>query len=336
MAKRLYEHRNITQVGRDLIDVIDPILADYTAQGYVLGLRALYYQLVARDLFPASRRFPLPNGELTANVQKNYKWLGNLLTDARYAGLIDWDHLTDEGREASIRDRGWGSPEGILRAIAQQYRISRWEGQPEYIEVWVEKAALGPIVRQAAGTWDVSSFECKGSPSTSAVYDAANRLREQEAQGKKTTIIYLGDHDPTGVDINRDIQDRLALLRSTAYVDRIALNMDQVIALNPPPSPVKVTDSRTNGYVDTYGTDDCWELDAIDPPTMDALIQDAIRAHVVMSLRRDRLNREAGERAELEAVRDNWPDIRAWMEGEDMIIEPDPIEDDDDEDNEED
>lgn len=323
MSKIAYEHRSITPAGRDLVGVVNGILEDYAAQGYQIGLRGLYYQLIARDLFPANRRFRIPGSDdYSANVQKNYKWLGDLLTDARIAGLIDWDHLVDESREARVGDRGWDSPEDILAAIAQQYKLRRWEGQPEYVEVWVEKAALGPVVRQAATAWDVTTFECKGSPSTSAVWDASRRLRREERAGKKTTVIYLGDHDPTGIDISRDIADRLALFRSTTFVDRIALNMDQVIALNPPPSPVKVTDSRTTGYIDAFGTDECWELDAIDPPTMDALIQDAIRDHADLAMRQGRLDREAGERAQLEAVHENWPDVLAWMRDEGLAAGP--------------
>jgi hypothetical protein len=320
MTKIAYEDRSITPAGLDLVDVINGILTDYAGQGYQIGLRALYYQLVARDLFPAGRRFRIPGtDEFTANVQKNYKWLGDLLTDARIAGLVDWDHLVDETREARVRDRWWAGPEDFLAQVMSQYKIPRWDGQGEYVEVWVEKAALGPIVRQAAGEWDVTTFECKGSPSTSAVWDAAQRLRRHERAGKKTTVIYLGDHDPTGIDISRDITDRLALFRSTAAVDRIALNMDQVIALDPPPSPVKVTDSRASGYIDTFGTDECWELDAIDPPAMDAMIQDAIRGHVDLEMRQARLDREAGERSWLEAVHDNWPDLLAWMRDENML-----------------
>jgi hypothetical protein len=336
MSKIAYERRSFTPAGLEVVRTAAQICADYAAQGYTLGLRGLYYQFIARNLFPDSRAFELPNGEFTKNVTKNYKWLISLVTDGRVSGIIDWDHIMDEGRDVSLRDRGWDSPEDILRAIAEQYKIPRWEGQPEHVEVWVEKAALGQIIRQAADAWDVTSFECKGSPSTSTIHDAAKRLRSYEARGIKCTIIYLGDHDPTGLDIDRDVRDRLRLFRCVTEVTRIALTMDQVNALNPPPSPVKVTDSRTNGYIDTYGTDECWELDAIDPPTLDGLIQDAIREHVDMDLRQARLDREAGERAQLEAVHENWIDVLAWMQDENMVREPEPAEDGDDSENEED
>lgn len=313
MSKTRYADRSFTPAAREVVRTAAAICADYAAQGYTLGLRGLYYQLIARNLFPDSRAFRLPNGEYTKNDTRNYKWLISLVTDGRVAGLIDWEHVIDENRDPVIRDRGWDSPQDILDAVARQYRIPRWEGQPEHVEIWVEKAALGQIIRQAAGAWDVTSFECKGSPSTSTIHEAARRLREFEAEGIKCTIVYLGDHDPTGLDIDRDIRDRLRLFGCSAEVTRIALTMTQVEDLNPPPSPVKVTDSRANGYIDTYGTDECWELDAIDPPTLDGLIQDAIREHVDMDLRQERLDRERGERRELEAATANWPDLLAFM-----------------------
>jgi hypothetical protein len=332
VSKTAYEQRDFRGAALEVVEVAETICASYAAQGYVLTLRGLYYQLIARDLFPASRRFLIPgsDGDYTANVTKNYKWLTDLVSDARIGGWIDWDHITDEGRVAGIADNGWDSPEDILSGAAQGYHRARWAGQPEHVEVWVEKAALGQVIRQAAGTWDVTTFECKGSPSTSAIHDAARRLRRHEARGVKCTVIYLGDHDPTGIDISRDIQDRLAMYRSHALVDRIALNMDQVLALNPPPSPVKVTDSRAAGYIDAFDTDECWELDAIDPPTLDAMIQEAIREHLDMPLRQEQLDREADERRQLTAVIDHWPDLLAYMQDNDMIAEPEGDEGDED------
>jgi hypothetical protein len=161
------------------------------------------------------------------------------------------------------------------------------------------------------------------------MHDAALRLREQERNGKKTTVIYLGDHDPTGIDISRDVQARLTLFRSSAYVDRIALNMDQVLELNPPPSPVKVTDSRTNGYVETFGTEECWELDAIEPADLDTLIETAILSHLDLDLRQARLAREEQERAILTAIYENFSLVRGYLRDEGLAGDEDGNYDDD-------
>lgn len=316
MSKTMFAEQRFTAAGLAVVTEAERICADYARQGYQLTLRQLYYRFIADDLFPESRRDAVLG---TKNTEKNYKWLGDLVSNGRIGGLIDWSHITDRTRSVSFEDQGWDSPESMLYSASAGYSITHWEGQPEYVEVWVEKEALGQIVRQAARAWDVSSFACKGSPSTSSMHEAALRLRRRERNGQKTTVIYLGDHDPTGIDISRDIQDRLALFRSTADVERIALNMDQVLALNPPPSPVKVTDSRTNGYIERFGTDECWELDAIEPADLDTLIQDAIRAHLDMTLRQARLDQEERERTQLTALYENWADVLGFMRDQGLV-----------------
>lgn len=126
-------------------------------------------------------------------------------------------------------------------------------------------------------------------------------------------------HDPTGLDIDRDIQARLELFGCQAEVRRIALTMDQVDELNPPPSPVKLTDSRTNGYVDRFGTTECWELDALDPDALDTLIQQAVTADLDMSLWRARERQEARDLVELQALADNWASVRRFLDDEGLL-----------------
>ena len=64
-----------------MIETINSILDEYAAQGFRLSLRQLYYQLVARDFIP--------------NTIRSYKNIGNLVSNARQAGHIDWDMIED-------------------------------------------------------------------------------------------------------------------------------------------------------------------------------------------------------------------------------------------------
>jgi hypothetical protein len=144
------------------------------------------------------------------------------------------------------------------------------------------------------------------------MHDAALRIRRQERAGRKATVIHLGDHDPSGIDMTRDIRDRLTTFLTDVTVDRIALNMDQVQELNPPPSPAKVTDSRAAEYIDIYGSDS-WELDAIEPAALDTLVEEAILGHLDRELFDARVAREARERDELVALSDNWDMVRSYL-----------------------
>lgn len=315
MSKFRYAAKTFTPAGLAVVEEAERICTDYAAQGYQLTLRQLYYRFIAGDLFPESRRDAALG---TKNTERNYKWLGGLVSDARLDGLIDWSHVTDRTRRAAGGDYGMGSPAGAIRAWSDAYGITHWDGQPEYVEVWVEKEALADVVSRPARRWDVASFACKGYVSQSAMHDAALRIRRQERAGRKCTIIHLGDHDPSGLDMTRDIRDRLATFLTSARVDRIALNMDQVDELNPPPSPAKITDSRAAEYIDIYG-DDSWELDAIEPAALDTLVDEAIQSHLNRELFDARVEREEREQADLVALSDNWDQIRSWMVDQEMI-----------------
>lgn len=314
-----YAPKTFTSTHLEVISAAEDICSDYARQGYELTLRQLYYQFIARDLFPESRRDKVSG---TKNTEHNYKWLGGLVGDARLAGLIDWDHLEDRTRGSDGGDGGYGSPDRAIRAMADWYNITHWDGQPEYVEVWVEKEALAGVIGRAASRWDVAHMACKGYVSLSAMHESALRLRRQERDGKKCTVLYLGDHDPSGIDMTRDIRDRLDTFRCGAAVKRIALNMDQIDELNPPPSPAKITDSRAADYIAEYG-EDSWELDALDPAALDALVEENILALLDQDLRQQRLDQEQREQAVLRAVSDNFFAITAHLRAEGLLEDED-------------
>jgi hypothetical protein len=281
----------------DIIDLANEICDDYSEQGYNLTLRQLYYQLVAR-------------GHI-ANSQKEYKRVGSIINDGRMAGLIDWDYITDRTRSLSSLAT-WSSPESIVRAVAEQYREDRWRDQPEYVEVWVEKEALADVVARAADARQVPYFCCRGYVSQSEMWAAGQRLVEREDRGKKVTIVHLGDHDPSGLDMTRDIRDRLTLFGSYATVRRIALNMDQIEQYQPPPNPAKITDSRAEAYIEEYGPES-WELDALDPATLNALITDEIGLHLDLSRWEAATAAQLSRKSLLRRTSERWDDVVSWL-----------------------
>ena len=246
----------------ELLALVTQVIDDYQAQGYQLTLRQLYYQLVSRGVIP--------------NEQRQYKKLGEIMTNARLAGLVDWDAIVDRGR-SPVMAAQWDSPADILDAAASRYRVDRWEGQDCCVEVWCEKDALSSVVEPVCDRYHVRFMANRGYSSATAMYDAAKRLYGIAQTGKEVVVIYLGDHDPSGMDMTRDIRDRLDMLAwgTPLNVERIALNFDQVQGYNPPPNPVKLTDSRSNGYQASHGRES-WELDALDPQTLDRLVSETI------------------------------------------------------------
>lgn len=315
MSKICYVPKTFNATALDVIVQAEAICNTYARQGYSLTLRQLYYRFIATDALPESRRDPVSG---TKNTEKNYKWLGSLISDARLAGLIDWDHVEDRGREQHGGDSGWGQPSNIIKYGADNYSITHWNDQPHYVEVWVEKQALEDVVARPAGRWNVGYFACKGYVSQSSMHEAAMRIRTQARRGKECTIIHLGDHDPSGIDMTRDIQDRMYTFGTSVEVVRIALNMDQVEAFDPPPSPAKITDSRAADYIDNYG-DDSWELDALEPATLEDLIESHITSRLDMALYDERIEREERERSVLVAMHENYDTLLDYMRDNGMV-----------------
>ena len=143
MPKIEYVTKNFRRDSLTLIDKINRVIDDYAAQGYSLTLRQVYYQLVARDIIP--------------NTERSYKNLGALISDARLAGLIDWRSIEDRTRNLR-KNSHWESPSSMIDSAAYSYHRDHWEGQKNYVEVWVEKDALIGIVGQISRLLEVSQF----------------------------------------------------------------------------------------------------------------------------------------------------------------------------------
>lgn len=290
----------------------DAILLEYAQQGFNLTLRQLYYQFIARDLFPAA----WVNDKGTKNHDGNYNKLKTIISRAREAGMLDWDHIKDRGRELEIRSH-WVSGRQFLDSVTPQFHIDLWNDQPKRVEVWVEKDALSDVINKACYPLDVPNFACKGYTSASSIWEAAHNrfLRTYHKAGQETVIIHLGDHDPSGVHMTEDIETRLDLFstpmkgnrngRPDITVERIALNMSQIEEFEPPPSPTKEADPRSADYIAEFG-ETCWELDALEPAMLVRLIRDRIERHLDRSLFDARRKYAATERRRLIAIARHW------------------------------
>lgn len=253
-----YVPRNFNKASRKVIEKANDIIAGYAAKGFDLTLRQLYYQFVARALL--------------SNTMKEYKRLGSIINDARLAGLIDWNHITDRTRGLESLSH-WESPSDIVDACAAQFRVDKWASQPLRVEVWIEKEALAGVFQRVCQEFDIPFFSCRGYTSQSEMWAAAQRLKRYTEAGQTPYILHFGDHDPSGLDMTRDIKARLRLFGARVSLERLALNMDQIELYNPPPNPAKATDARFEAYQQEFG-DESWELDALDPDILAGLVRD--------------------------------------------------------------
>lgn len=286
MAREHFKDINFKAESRALIDKCNDIIDDYQQQGLRLTLRQLYYQLVSQNI--------------VKNEERSYKNLSTLVTNARLAGEMDWDAIEDRGRVAE-RAAEFEDLEELVDAALRSYRLPRWKYQQNYVELWVEKQALAGVLQPIAREYHITLMVNKGYSSASAMYESAHRYLANEYRKKHPTdvddehiddaetedsdlqrsfhLLYLGDHDPSGEDMVRDVRERLQMFGADLTVKKVALTMGQVQQHNPPPNPAKVTDPRAEAYIKKFGNHS-WEVDALPPQVLNRLIRRELDALV--------------------------------------------------------
>ena len=257
MTKIAYEERRFAAKTALVIDQANEIMREYDS----MTLRALYYQFVARNYME--------------NTIRNYKKLGDIIRNARMAGKIDWDFMTDRTRSLY----GYTTYDGIgqaFRHASYSYKEDLHHDQFNYIEVWCEKDALTGTINRPCNERRINYFPTKGYPSISALKDAADRFQHQIDMGKNVIILYLSDLDPEGIAMPKTVQETFYTMGVAVDIERIGLTLEQVRRYNPPSSVAKATSSRLQDYIDEIGTDEVWELDALSQDVTRALIADRL------------------------------------------------------------
>jgi hypothetical protein len=262
MATERYQRFNFADSTLSLIDTMNKIIAAYVAKGFVLTVRQLYYQLVARDVIE--------------NTQKSYKRVTSIANDARLAGLMDWDAIEDRTR-SFVRRQRWDNGKHIMNAAANSYHIDMWERQARRVFVIIEKEALVGVLTPTCNKLDTPILAARGYPSCTVLRDFAIEDILPSIDEQDITVLHLGDHDPSGIDMTRDLTDRISLFcRQPVELVRLALTMEQVEERQPPPNPAKTTDSRFKDYMERYG-EESWELDALPPEYLVELVEREIQ-----------------------------------------------------------
>lgn len=242
-----------------------------------ITLRQLYYRLVSRHIIP--------------NTVNSYKRLSRIMVKAREQGDAPVNCIEDRSRRIIGRgDTGYCSAEEYLKAKLSSlqdswkgFSMPMWEEQPRNVLISLEKDALSRLVSRVANRYSVRTFPTRGYPSFSYVQRMANYIQNQLG-GKPTAVLYFGDFDPSGVDIERDLSQRLEKYGATQFkVKRIALTPDQIRDHQLPPMPVKRSDARSEGFLEEFG-DRAVELDALDPNRLQRLVEEAILEQIDVKL----------------------------------------------------
>jgi hypothetical protein len=237
----------------DLIDAATRVLKEQ----HPMTIRQLFYQLVSRGTLP--------------NNIKSYQLVSRIMTKAREDGRIDFDYIVDRSRPA-YSPNVWADAGGYAEAVKRGYRKDYWSMQPNHVEILVEKDAIIGSIEPVTDELGVTIRVGRGFQSTTRIHEIADHLKRIE---KPITIFYLGDHDPSGVAIENDLESRLREYGATFRIRRLAIFKKDINAFKLPPLRIKDTDSRATSFRSEYGTD-CVELDALPPEELRRRLRQAI------------------------------------------------------------
>jgi hypothetical protein len=298
--KRCFIPKTFYKKTAELLAECDAICTMYAEKGYTLTLRQLFYQLVATNRIE--------------NTVREYKNLGVVVTDGRYAGVLDWEHITDRIRVIKRKAR-WQDVEDFVNSVAPQFHVDTWQEQTYRPEVWIEKDALIELAEEACEPLDIPYVAVKAYNSASAMWEAAKRFREYQRDGQMPLILHLGDHDYTGDDCSRFLQERMELLTGGAVeLNRLALNASQIEKYELPPQPGKQSDPRFKGYLAKHHTTEVWELDALRPDVIVEIIENGIRRVLDEDVRQPYLAEAAEGRELLQTVSDKWSEVKRLVQ----------------------
>ncbi len=225
-----------------------------------MTVRQVFYQATVRGLIP--------------KTENGYQMVTTALADMRRDGLLPFDWIADATRWMR-RPRAYSNIAHALAETAKFYRRRLWDDADAYVEIWIEKDALTGVIDVVTSDYDVPLMSAKGYPSLSFLHSAA----EQMAREKRPCFIYqFGDHDPSGVDAARAIEQSLRDMapRAEIHFERRAVTPAQIDAWRLPSRPTKASDPRSKKWTGGASV----ELDAIDPETLRGLVRTCIEQHV--------------------------------------------------------
>lgn len=225
------------------------------ASGYAMTLRQLYYALVSTGAIPKNEAV--------------YGKLKRVMRDLREDGTVPWDWLVDHTRSV-FQVRTFDGIEGLLADAATLYRRDLMRHQGAAIQLWAESDSIGSVINQVANRYTIPTFIGRGYAARGYLWSAAKDAIAAHEAGKTVVILHVGDFDPSGVDIFRDVEETIRLyalaIETTMSVattrryfasdairvhtrwldfDRLALTPEQVAAYDLPSRPPKASDVRT-------------------------------------------------------------------------------------------
>lgn len=265
---------------------------------------------VLQEIQPASVRavcYRLFTMGLIENMSKaETNKVSTQLTWARENSIIPWEWIVDESRQGLVYGRTWDNPRAFLDEMRGTYRRDRWTMQPEWVEVWSEKATLNGTLAPVLFEYGVVFRVWHGFSSSTALHGVATQSQNSR---KTLTVLYCGDWDPSGMFMSEaDIPARLREYGAgQVRLIRLALTKDDTKS-GLPDFPAKETDTRFRWFVERYGRR-AWELDALSPAILRERLETAILELLDLGAWHQADTAEAAEQRSINEILSRWPGI---------------------------
>ncbi|MDP1797232.1 MAG: hypothetical protein Q8K78_07110 [Planctomycetaceae bacterium] len=226
-------------------------------------LRGLFYRVVSAGVLPSTDK-------------EHYQKLGRVMTTLREAGVVPFSWLVDNVR-ATQKPSSWSGIADYADTVRNAYRLSFWDRLPEYPHIIAEKDAIAGVLAPVCREYDVALSPIRGYVSLSFAHEIASTWNEIT---KPITAYYMGDFDPSGFDLERDVRAKLEryCTRPFSWV-RLGVNeadFDEFSLIELAP---KQSDRRTTTFIREHGNR-CAELDAIPATELRRRVRDSILNHV--------------------------------------------------------
>ena len=269
------------------LEQVQKIIAYYKTLGLLLTVRQIHYQLVSTNAYE--------------NTQSNYDSMTRMLTNARMSGRLDWSAIVDRNRETR-RSYFDDSVKDAIRSALRCFGRDKMLYQDVYIEVMIEKMAIFEIVERVTNKYNIRLTGDKGFCSTTILYEIAGRMKEQTREGKKCYVLYIGDHDPSGLTMDESIKNTLARMGANGVnFIRVGLTKEQVEKYNLPPNMLKEGNTNSKKYAKKHG-EVSWECDALPPEVLQNDLEDNILSLINYSTYEYMLKLEKEGKEQLENI----------------------------------
>jgi hypothetical protein len=265
---------------QEMVDRRYGFLAEQQLKGENLALAAVATELLFKhkpDTVRGVMYSVVSAGWLPDTGKKSYGRIQRLLNNLRKKGAIPFNWIVDNVR-STIKPSSWSGIEDYADTVADCYRKDFWASLPEYVALIVEKDTVAGRVAPVTKEFDVSLHPLRGYSSTSFAWSIA---RELECIDKPVTIYYIGDHDPSGRDIERSVITSLKAYGNDIEFEwqRLAVRPEQFDQYQIIPLEPKQKDVRYAKFVEQYG-ERCAEVEAVPATDLREMVRDAILAHI--------------------------------------------------------